>query len=379
MPRVVDLTSFGGTVRRYEVQPDPDRLRRYGITLLQLQATLNNANTTVGGDYVSPGPDCHDGAEHRPFWRRIGPGEQGAGDEERCRRRRHAPRRGTAADPGNPQPGHHLGQQPADPRRRRGRGGTASVRAVARRKGRGRQQPHPAGASRLLQRRPRATVGIDPDLERHRSRRRRQGAVHRAHVEGRRYDARLDRHQGQGRRDQQTRIGPVVARHQDRALLRPDRPAPPDHRDGDRKPVPGRRARRRDPVHVREQYPDGDHCRHQHSAGAFVRLHRAFPARQVGEPALDRGGRFRHHRRFLGGRGRKRLPQPGLGQPSRLAPQGADQALRARDRPCALVFHPDHGVRLRAAICHVRGGGTALPADGADLRVLAWPARWCCR
>ena len=33
VPRVVDLTSFGGTVRRYEVQPDPDRLRRYGITL----------------------------------------------------------------------------------------------------------------------------------------------------------------------------------------------------------------------------------------------------------------------------------------------------------------------------------------------------------
>jgi heavy metal efflux system protein len=55
VPRVVDLTSFGGTVRRYEVQPDPDRLRRYGITLLQLQATLNNANTTVGGDYVSQG------------------------------------------------------------------------------------------------------------------------------------------------------------------------------------------------------------------------------------------------------------------------------------------------------------------------------------
>jgi heavy metal efflux system protein len=55
VPRVVDLTSFGGTVRRYEVQPDPDRLRRYGVTLPQLQATLNNANTTVGGDYVTQG------------------------------------------------------------------------------------------------------------------------------------------------------------------------------------------------------------------------------------------------------------------------------------------------------------------------------------
>src|SRR5579863_2389590 len=55
VPRIVDVTSFGGTVRRYEVQPDPDRLRRYGITLSQIQATLTNANATVGGDYVNQG------------------------------------------------------------------------------------------------------------------------------------------------------------------------------------------------------------------------------------------------------------------------------------------------------------------------------------
>jgi cobalt-zinc-cadmium resistance protein CzcA len=55
VPRIVDVTSFGGTVRRYEVQPDPDRLRRYGITLAQLQATLQNSNATVGGDYITQG------------------------------------------------------------------------------------------------------------------------------------------------------------------------------------------------------------------------------------------------------------------------------------------------------------------------------------
>jgi cobalt-zinc-cadmium resistance protein CzcA len=53
--RIVDVVSFGGTVRRYEVQPDPDRLRRYGVTLPQLQAALINSNTTVGGDYVTQG------------------------------------------------------------------------------------------------------------------------------------------------------------------------------------------------------------------------------------------------------------------------------------------------------------------------------------
>src|ERR1700730_15212359 len=55
VPRIVDATSFGGTVRRYEVQPDPDRLRRYGITLAQLQSALTNSNATVGGDYVNQG------------------------------------------------------------------------------------------------------------------------------------------------------------------------------------------------------------------------------------------------------------------------------------------------------------------------------------
>jgi cobalt-zinc-cadmium resistance protein CzcA len=55
VPRIVNVTSFGGTVRRYEVQPDPDRLRRYGITLSQLQTALANSNATVGGDYVNQG------------------------------------------------------------------------------------------------------------------------------------------------------------------------------------------------------------------------------------------------------------------------------------------------------------------------------------
>ena len=55
VPRIVDVTSFGGTIRRYEVQPDPDRLRRYGITLGQLQATPANSNATVGGDYLNQG------------------------------------------------------------------------------------------------------------------------------------------------------------------------------------------------------------------------------------------------------------------------------------------------------------------------------------
>src|SRR5207237_1266277 len=47
--------SFGGTVKRYEVHPDPERLREYGVTLPQLQAALAASNANAGGDYVVQG------------------------------------------------------------------------------------------------------------------------------------------------------------------------------------------------------------------------------------------------------------------------------------------------------------------------------------
>jgi cobalt-zinc-cadmium resistance protein CzcA len=56
VPGVIDVTSFGGTVKRYEIQPDPERLKRYGITLNQLANALANSNANVGGDYLIQGP-----------------------------------------------------------------------------------------------------------------------------------------------------------------------------------------------------------------------------------------------------------------------------------------------------------------------------------
>ena len=55
VPRIIDVTSFGGTVKRYEIQPDPERLKRYGITLGQLQNALANSNANVGGDFLVQG------------------------------------------------------------------------------------------------------------------------------------------------------------------------------------------------------------------------------------------------------------------------------------------------------------------------------------
>jgi cobalt-zinc-cadmium resistance protein CzcA len=55
IPRIADITSFGGTVKRYEIHPDPNRLKRYGITLQQLQNAIANSNGNVGGDFLPEG------------------------------------------------------------------------------------------------------------------------------------------------------------------------------------------------------------------------------------------------------------------------------------------------------------------------------------
>jgi heavy metal efflux system protein len=53
--RIIDVSGVGGTVKRYEIHPDPERLRRFGISLQQLQNTIANSNANVGGDYLKQG------------------------------------------------------------------------------------------------------------------------------------------------------------------------------------------------------------------------------------------------------------------------------------------------------------------------------------
>jgi Cu/Ag efflux pump CusA len=56
VPRIIDVTSRGGTVKRYEIHLDYDRMREKGITLAQIQNALQNANANAGGDFVLQGP-----------------------------------------------------------------------------------------------------------------------------------------------------------------------------------------------------------------------------------------------------------------------------------------------------------------------------------
>ncbi len=55
VPRIAGVTGVGGTVKRYEVQPDPERLRQYGVSLAQLQSALGGANANGSGDNLTQG------------------------------------------------------------------------------------------------------------------------------------------------------------------------------------------------------------------------------------------------------------------------------------------------------------------------------------
>jgi cobalt-zinc-cadmium resistance protein CzcA len=56
IPRIAGVSSFGGMVKRYEVRPDPDRLKRYGISLQQFQTSLSNSNANIGASFLRQGP-----------------------------------------------------------------------------------------------------------------------------------------------------------------------------------------------------------------------------------------------------------------------------------------------------------------------------------
>lgn len=55
IPGVAGVVSCGGTVKVYEIQPDPQRLKEYGIALEQVEQAIAASNANVGGNYVVQG------------------------------------------------------------------------------------------------------------------------------------------------------------------------------------------------------------------------------------------------------------------------------------------------------------------------------------
>lgn len=56
IPGIVEISSFGGLVKQYEVAVDPNLLRTFNLSLLDVNQALQSNNQNTGGGYVSRGP-----------------------------------------------------------------------------------------------------------------------------------------------------------------------------------------------------------------------------------------------------------------------------------------------------------------------------------
>src|ERR1700745_2682237 len=55
VPNIVDVATFGGPTREYQVRVDPDRLIAYGLNLAQVEQQLVNNNMNAGGSFIEAG------------------------------------------------------------------------------------------------------------------------------------------------------------------------------------------------------------------------------------------------------------------------------------------------------------------------------------
>src|SRR6516225_5494020 len=55
VPNVVDVASFGGPTREYQVRVDHNKLIAYGLSLGQVEQQLSNSNANAGGSFIEAG------------------------------------------------------------------------------------------------------------------------------------------------------------------------------------------------------------------------------------------------------------------------------------------------------------------------------------
>src|SRR5579863_1148961 len=55
VPNIVDVASFGGPTREYQVRVDPNKLIAYGLSLAQVEQQLASNNVNAGGSFIEAG------------------------------------------------------------------------------------------------------------------------------------------------------------------------------------------------------------------------------------------------------------------------------------------------------------------------------------
>lgn len=58
VPGVADVTSFGGSIKQYQIRIRPDLLKRYQVTVADVQTAVGNANMNVGGGIIKRGDEA---------------------------------------------------------------------------------------------------------------------------------------------------------------------------------------------------------------------------------------------------------------------------------------------------------------------------------
>ncbi len=114
VPNIVDVASFGGPTREYQVRVDPDKLISYGLSIGQVEQQLTNNNANARRQLCRSRPAADQHPRSGPGQERTGHREHGHHDQERHAAPREGYRRGRAGpeDPAGP-------VRPGDPPRRR--------------------------------------------------------------------------------------------------------------------------------------------------------------------------------------------------------------------------------------------------------------------
>lgn len=55
VPGIIDITTFGGTTRQYQIEADPNKLLSFGVTLPQVINAVQSSNANAGGNYLQLG------------------------------------------------------------------------------------------------------------------------------------------------------------------------------------------------------------------------------------------------------------------------------------------------------------------------------------
>ena len=57
IPGVADVNSFGGTIKQYQIQIDPSKLKTYNVTLKNVTDAVSAANANAGGNFIERGSE----------------------------------------------------------------------------------------------------------------------------------------------------------------------------------------------------------------------------------------------------------------------------------------------------------------------------------